>query len=319
MIYELLIQHNNEIYRPAVVEGVEWTTERKGVPGKLTFDVLKTKNLDFTEGDKVSFSSDGEKVFKGYVFEKRRGKDGVIAVTAYDQLRYLKNRDTLNYQNKTATEVIKMIADDYKLKYGALADTGFVIPSRIEENQTLFDIIQTALDLTLQNTGKLYVFYDDYGELTLYDIKDMRVNVIYDELTAQDYDYISSIDGDTYNRIKLVYKDSDAGTTTVYTSTAPVEVKQWGILQYCDELEDNVNGIAKATELLRFYGHKSRKLELKDAYGYVGVRAGTYIPVILNLGDIEIKQQMLVERVTHYFNYQWHTMDLSLRGGLITG
>ena len=30
-----------KVYQPAVQEGIEWSTERSGTPGKLTFKVMK--------------------------------------------------------------------------------------------------------------------------------------------------------------------------------------------------------------------------------------------------------------------------------------
>ena len=58
---------------------------------------------------------------------------------------------------KRADEVVKMIADDFLLKTGTLENTGYRI-SRTEDNETLFDIIQNALDITVMNTKELYVF-----------------------------------------------------------------------------------------------------------------------------------------------------------------
>ena len=44
---EILIQNGNTVYAPVVEEGVSWETERKGVPGKLTFKVVKEGELSF--------------------------------------------------------------------------------------------------------------------------------------------------------------------------------------------------------------------------------------------------------------------------------
>ena len=119
---------------------------------------------------------------------RKRNKDGIISVTAYDQLRYLKNKWTYQYQNKRADEVVKMIADDFLLKTGTLENTGYRI-SRTEDNETLFDIIQNALDITVMNTKELYVLYNDFGKLTLRNIKNMKVNLLIDEETAETFDY----------------------------------------------------------------------------------------------------------------------------------
>ena len=80
----------------------------------------------------------------------------LLYTSAYDQLRYLKNKDTYVYENKTATEVVQMIAADFNLSVGAMDDTGFKIESRSEPDKTLFDIILTALGLTTISTGQMY-------------------------------------------------------------------------------------------------------------------------------------------------------------------
>ena len=117
MSYELLIQHGSNIMYPPTVEGVTIEWERKGQPGKLTFEVVKTPGLSFQEGDPCRFSVDGTPVFYGFVFEKsRKGNNpNVIKCVVYDQLYYLKNKDTYVYTNKTASEVIKMVAEDFQL------------------------------------------------------------------------------------------------------------------------------------------------------------------------------------------------------------
>lgn len=194
MTYELLIQHQGTIMLPPVVENVSIEWERQGQPGKLIAEVVKTPGLSFQEGDPCRFSVDGSPVFYGFVFEKSRkgSTDDIIQITVYDQLYYLKNKDTYVYTNKTAADVIRMIAEDFQLNVGDLEDTGYTIGSRVEDNQTLFDIIQTALDETLKATSQMYVLYDDVGKLTLKNIGSMKLGLLIDEDTAGDFDYCNN-------------------------------------------------------------------------------------------------------------------------------
>ena len=134
-----------KVYQPAVQEGIEWSTERSGTPGKITFKVMKDDILDFTEGSPVRLTEGNDKIFLGYVFKQQYSKDKIITVTAYDQLRYMKNKDTWIYENKTASQVIKLLADSYSLSTGTLEDSNFIIPSRIETDVSLFEIIANAL------------------------------------------------------------------------------------------------------------------------------------------------------------------------------
>lgn len=315
MDYELLIQHGSKIYQPIVEEGVQWETERKGVPGKLSFKVLKDATISFTEGDAVRLKVNGEKIFYGFIFQKKRDKQGIITVTAYDQLRYLKNKDTYAYANKTASEVVTMLAGDFNLQCGSLEDTKFKIESKIEDNQTLFDIIQNALDLTLESKSEMYVLYDDFGKLTLKNIGNMKVGILIDEDTGENFDYSSSIDGETYNKIKLSYENEETGKREIYIAGDSSHINQWGVLQYFETIDEKVNGKAKADALLKLYNQKTRNLTIKGAFGDVRVRGGSLIAVSLNLGDIIANSFLLVEKVKHTFNENLHTMDLTLRGG----
>ena len=238
MYVELLVgnESGTKVYQPVVQEGIEWSTERKNTPGKLVFKVLYDNILDFSEGSPVRMKVDGDNVFFGFVFKQQRTKDKIITVTAYDQLRYLKNKDTKVYEGKTANQFVKMIADDYALNLGTLDDTGYVIESRVEENTSLFEMIANALDLTLTNTGEMYVLYDDFGKLTLKSLSSMYVGVpgaylMIDEETGQNFDYTSSIDENTYNKIKLTYDNKDTGKRDVYITQDSSNINKWGILQ----------------------------------------------------------------------------------------
>lgn len=315
MTYELLIQHGSKVYQPIVTGEIQWQTERKGVQGSLTFKVVKDATLNFTEGDAVRLKVDGQKVFYGFVFQKKRDKQGIITVTAYDQLRYLKNKDTYVYSNKTASEVVQMLAKDFNLQCGTLEDTKFKIESRVEDNQTLFDIIQNALDLTLTSKKEMYVLYDDFGKLTLKNIGNMKVGILIDEDSGENFDYTSSIDGETYNKIKLVYNNEKTGKREIYIAQDGSHINQWGVLQYFETIDEKVNGRAKADALLSLYNQKTRNLTIKGAFGDVRVRAGTLVAVSLNLGDIIANSFLLVEQAKHTFSESLHTMDLTLRGG----
>lgn len=315
MEVELLIQDGKKIYAPVVEEGITWQTERQGAPGQLTFNVLQDSDLKITEGDAVRLKVDGKNLFYGFIFKKSSDKTKKIKVTAYDQLRYLKNKDTYVYTNKTASEVIKMIAADFQINLGTVEDTGYKIASRIENNTSLFDIIQNALDLTLQNQKYMYVLYDDFGKMSLKGLDNMRLNLLINEETGENFDYSSSIDDNTYNKIKLTYDNEETGKREVYIARHGENINQWGILQYYDTLKEGENGQAKADSLLNLYNAKTRNLSIKNAFGDVRVRAGSMVVVILDLGDVKLQNLMLVEKAKHEFKESQHLMTLTLRGG----
>lgn len=305
-----------ELFEPIVLDDVQWETARLGEPGKLTFTVVKDNIISFEEGNEVNLFVDGKRLFFGYVFSKSRNKDHHIKVVAYDQLRYFKNKDIYVYTNKTASELLKMVAGDFGLRVGSVEDTRYKIAQRVEDGQTLFDIVQNALDLTLASTDQLFVLYDDAGKITLKNIQNMKLETVIDQDTAEDFDYTSSIDGETYNYIKLVYESDKEGKRLVPAIAKDQEhVNQWGVLQYYEKVNDETNMQARADSLLKYYNHKSRTLRIKGALGDVKVRAGCLLPVLLNLGDIINSSYLVCERVTHHFENGHHSMDITLAGG----
>ena len=66
---------------------------------------------------------------------------------------------------------------------------------------------------------------------------------------------------------------------------------------------------------MSLYNKKTRSLTLKGVVGDMRVRAGSMVPVLLNLGDIVTQQYFICEKVTHTFTENNDSMDLSLRGG----
>ncbi len=312
---EILIQNGATVYQPVVEENVTWETERKGVPGKFTFKVLKDEAINFQEGNPVRFSFGDTKAFYGFVFDKERTKEQIITVTCYDQLRYFKNKDTYVYKNKTAGDVVEMLAQDFLLNVGTIEYTDYIIASRVEDNKTLFDIAQNAIDLTLQNKKELYVLYDDFGKICLKNIERLKLGLIIDEETGENYTYNSSINDETYNKIKLIYENKDTGKREVYITKDSSKINEWGVLQYFEKLQNNTNAKAKADALLQLYNKKKRKLTVKNAIGDIRVRGGSSVMVNMDLGDIKVQNFMVVDKVKHTFKNGEHFMNLTLRGG----
>ena len=313
----IIVQNANTIYYPVLEEGAEITWERQGSPGKLKFSCVVDESLKIEEGNPVKVNVDGTDIFYGFIFSISRSGSNpkVIEVTVYDQLRYFKNKDTYVYSNKKASDVIRMVANDFGLQVGSIEDTGYVIESRTEDNTTLFDIVQNALDETLQAKTQMYVMYDDVGKITLKNIENMKLGLVMDVDTIGDYDYSSSIDSDTYNQVKITYENKNTGKREVFIAKDSSNINRWGLLQYTDTVETSTSGSAKADALLKLYNAKTRNLSISDALGDIRVRGGSSVIVKLDLGDIQVSSFLVVESVTHKFKQDQHLMDLKLRGG----
>lgn len=312
---------------PIIKDDIKVEQSRTGSPTKMTFTVCKVKGLKINLGASVRFMYEGHKIFKGFVFDRTRNSDQFIDYICYDQLRYLKNKDTFIYKNKTCGEVVKMVCKKFNLKTGTVDNGSYKIKKRIEDNKTLFDVINNAVNLEEDNTGKIYVLYDDFGKICLRTVTQLTItpqNWAVTAMMLEDFDYNASIDKETYNQI-LLYKDvetkkakgskSGSKVRKRYVAKDSKNIGKWGILQYTEKIEDGENGKSKADALLKYYDKYTRTLTLKGVLGNYKVRAGSRIWVNLKLGDLKLNSYVLVEKAVHTFKDGLYLMELTVIGG----
>lgn len=311
----LIINNGKNKFLIPVLDGMQLTLERFGSPGKLTFKtpIEKKKEFSIMEGNFVNLAVDNRNIFYGFIFTRQKTSDQILSITAYDQLRYLKNKDVRIYENKTASELVQMIAQDFYLKTGKIEDTKYTL-SRSEADVTLFDMIQNALDDTLLNQNEMYVLYDNFGKITLKNVKNMKLDTIISADTIEDYQYETSIDSEVYNQVKLSY-DGEEEPAQTFLNWNQKKIEKWGVLQYYSKIDSAELAKIKSEAILTFYGEKQRTLDVTNAIGDTRVVGGSLLPVLLDLGDITVKSYMMVEKVVHKFANREHKMDLVLRGG----
>ena len=295
----------------------ELTTSRFDSPAKLTFTVLEQSGISIPEGSSVELAVDGVKMFKGYVFTASQNRDGEVEYTAYDQLRYLKANASYVFEAMTLPQIIQQIAADFDLTCGTLVDTGYAFPCLIKENTSCLDIIFDALTETIYMTGKIYVFYDNAGALTLTEAKDMYSStLIGDKSLATDFTYKRDIDSDTYNRIKLVRPNSETGRADTYIAEDTETQAKWGLLQYYDQVDENMNAAQieqMCMQYLQYYNRVVQSLTI-EALGVPGLRAGMIVPVRISAVDsLSVSRLMLTEKVTHSFDGDDHTMRIEVK------
>ncbi len=300
-----------------VAKSVEVSTSRMDTPGKMTFTCLESGPIGIPEGSLAELVCDEVKMFRGYVKVIERNKDGETTYTAYDQLRYLKANASYIFENMSLSQIIERIAGDFGLKVGALADTGYVFPCLIKEDESCLDMIFEALYETILQTGRIFLFYDDAGALTLTEAKDRLVKTLIGSGSlAIGFTYKRDIDSDTYNRVKLVKKNEQSGRTDVYVHEDTQTIKKWGVLQYYKEVDENLND-AQIDEMcrlyLKYYNRVLQTLTL-EALGVPGIRAGFLIPVrIEEIDELSSTRLLLAEKVTHKFEADDHTMTIEVK------
>lgn len=313
---ELLIQNKStgRIWECSnSVEQVTWTTERTGSPGTLKFTVLKAGELSYTEGDVVRFSVDGQLQFYGWVFTKSKNRWGEIETTCYDRLRYFKANASYAFYDQTAGDMLRQIAADLQVDTGAVANTGYALPSFIKEDESCLDIVGEAVQQTLLNTGKIFVFYDGGSGVALQEAADMISPVVIGERSLlTDYTYKTDIDEQTYNSVKLVRPNEETGRADVFMAEDSGTITQWGLLQLYQTVDGDVNDAQvkeQARASLTYYNRRMRTLKV-SSLGVPGLRAGQMVLMrVPGLGDVNLDQYVLLEQVTHTWENDVHTME----------
>jgi hypothetical protein len=301
-----------------IVTDISWKTARTGKPSTLDLTLVDSgiyqhPKFGINNGDILQFSKDGVDVFYGFVFSIDTGSNQEIKLTAYDQIRYLLGNASYVLQDVTASDVIQKIAKDYGLKTGVLEQTEYRIPSLIEDDKKMLDIIMGAIGSELQFKGKMMAFYDDFGKLTLRGPQSMLLNLV---LGAghylYDYSLKKSIDDNTYNTILLYQDNKESGKREFYPASDKDNVARWGILHLYQKADDKANAAQineKANHLLKRHNRESLSLSVQ-ALGDIRVRAGNFIYVLLD----ELKTQLfLVDQCTHKISGGEHTMSLDIK------
>lgn len=295
------------------VSTASYTTNRTGSPGKFTFTLIKAGGISFVEGDVVRFSVDGQVVFLGWVFHKSKDRWGIIEVTCYDSMRYLKANASYHFYGQTAGQILQQIAADFQLPVSTIEDTGYPIPSLLEDDQSCLDIIEEAIQQTLLNTGKVFVLFDDGNGLSLREAANMKTDVVLgDRSLVTNYKYETDIDKQTYNSIKLVRENEETGKAEVVEVKDSANIARWGLLRLYQTVDGETNTAKmreQAETMLSYYNRRLRTLSV-ESLGVLGLRAGMMILMkIQGLGDIDLDQEVMIEKITHTFENEKHTMS----------
>lgn len=88
-------------------------------------------------------------------------------------------------------------------------------------------------------------------------------------------------------------------------------IGQWGLLQLYQTVDGDINTAqmeARAAATLQYYNRRLRTLSV-ESLGVPSLRAGQMVLMkVQGLGDINLDQYVLLEKVTHTWENEIHTM-----------
>lgn len=320
MAHQLLIDNKNgNVWDlSGVVTEVSYKTALIGKPSSLEFTFIKdglyeSKDFQINMGDIVSYKADKKKVFYGYVFSINSGQSKEVKVKAYDQIRYLMKPDTKRFVGKTASQIVKQLGNELKLKLGNIEDTGYKIPKVLHDNKTYIDMISDALDRTLINYLTNFMLYDDFGSINLTNTSKLQ----YDKIIGQgslmtDYTFDRSIDSDTYNQIKLYKDNKETGKREIYIAKDSGSIKDWGLLQLYQSVDEGMNEAqikVMLENLLTTKNRETKKISI-EAIGDFNLRAGYYAHI--DIPELMLQRYMLISECEQKVSGDIHTMKLDL-------
>ena len=285
-----------------------WQTDRAGKPAQMKLTIPKEQPRSEI-GEPVRMEDGGESRFEGYVFSVEEGPTH-REILAYDQKRYLMYRDTILIQGKTADQIVTMLAGDMGLTLGRVASTGVSMDLAIVDKK-LIDIIEQALVITEEKSGRRFVLCDQGGKLCLVEEGDLRSGILLREESAlMDYRAGESIDGDTYNVVKLAQKNRKKGVRTVCVVEDGASAARWGRLQYYGRMDEKMSEgeiRAQAAAILAQKNRAMHSLTLRSL-GDTRCFAGAEI-------DWELDEQRdagIIVHAVHHWKGARYTMTLDV-------
>lgn len=323
MSIEMLVQQNrtNRTFDISELVGdVEWTTSIiTSQPGKLLFKYVEDAAVNPEEGDFVRFRFNGRGVFLGRIFKKKRNQKGIMEVTAYDSMRFLKNKQTYNLQAMTSAQIFRMLCREHELAFRVVNDSFVAVPAKLHENKSLYSILKNAFETTLISNREWYFVRDNFGVLEHVHINSQQTPlVIGDNSMASGYEFTGSIDDDTFNRVRLVRENPETNRREIYIVQNSSNINRWGRLQFSETVDANLNPgqvEARAELILQAKNRRTRELKI-SALGDLRIRAGngvvTSIERLRNEGFANI-QRTIVCQCTHKWSKGAHVMDLEMR------
>ena len=138
---ELLVESQGSIYDISdMCKDISWTDALNNGASSLEVSYLKN-GLTLQNGDVIRLTDNNqlEGIFFGSIFKVSGDETGTIAVKAYDQLRYTKNKDIVVLEGGTLKNLVSNMCTALSLTPGTMEDSGFVLPTIADYEKTWID------------------------------------------------------------------------------------------------------------------------------------------------------------------------------------
>ncbi len=306
-----------------VVQKVTWSGRKNSPARSLQLQILDDPELgeanrtgiDVYTGNHIIFMEDNTELFRGLVMRQSRTQDRTLTVVAYDSAIYLSNNmDSFKYKKKTLTNIFLDICKRFGLSKGEVAQVSYKIPTLVQVNTTLYDIICMALSQTYYATGDRYYIISKGGQLHLLKRREQITKLVletgqegspYGNLT--NYSYAKDITN-TRTRLKLI---SQKGKTITQWADQDLESKI-GVMQEVQVPDESLKKKKLKTMVVTMLDELKMPAESLDvtAFGISSIYSG--MAIYVSIPEIGIGRTFYVDADTHTWDGDYHTMRLTL-------
>jgi len=298
-----------------LVKGVKLSGHSQKFNRQLDVDIIattdgRTPTLNVELGSSIAFYYEDKLRYTGVVFALDLTSSGDMTLTTYDANIYLaKSQDTRIFTNKKASDIIRILANDFGIAVGQIADTGYVIPYLKLANQSLFDMITKALVLTYKQTGKRYFVGNDNGKLTLTAGVSKTTYLFSDKQNLISASYTRSIE-DVITQVKVI--GGAKGKETVIIAKDDEKRKKYGVLQIVEEMDEESpeSQIKQRAQTLLAENSKESEQFSIDTLGVIEVDVGT--PVYVYNEMTRTNRAFYVTDISHNISSDIYTMSMQL-------
>lgn len=285
--------------------------------GSCEVKVLKLP-MDLPDGCMFDLYQNEEHIFYGRLVKQTITDKNTMTLVFYDDIFYLNSKDANTFTNMTADKIFLKHCKDYNIPARVDTTPTYILPPKIQQNTSCYEIIKESINLSFINDGVDYVIIPMERELVFTDTSKLKKDIVIGtEAYCTGYTYERSIDSDTYNVIKIVKEvtiEEGEGTESQSSKSTNSSGKtkrleqfvvkdahnmdMWGVLQYYDTIDEKANKAQiqqKAENLLKLKNRVWKTLKISTLCP-IYLRAG--YGVILDIGVVPL-QHYLIKSCTY--------------------
>lgn len=314
----ILNDGTKDTYLTPLVRSVTWSGDNQQATRKLDVAFTNTidgkkRHFDIAKGDEIRFIENGAELFRGVIFADSIDIRGSASLTAYDENIYLtKNKDSRKLVGKTASSFIKSVCKDFGIPVGDVEDTGYVIPSLILRDKTIYEMFIIALTVTHKHNGRKFSLASKGGKLVLFERKKQVTRWLLEKgVNILDASYSQNIE-DMRTKVKVVGTVKGAKTEISAEAKDSKLIAKFGIMQHLESASGDVTASSiqqLAKQLLSQLGTIKDEARLRGL-GVSEVISGTAVYVYEPMTGIQ--GGYYVSSDSHTWESGAHTMDVTL-------